>query len=475
MTASADEVACTPGALKTLINEPATTVDLTLTGSVDASDLFFIADEMPALRTLNLAGATIAEYNGLALRNLTHYPAATIPANAFMGSHLTSLTLPTATTTVGDAAFAGSKLTAVTLTPAVQATGMGVFGGCLDLQTVTTGGATLGDYAFIGCTALTSADLTGNTTLPEGTFQGCSALSSLVASDKLTAIGARAFEGCSGLNTISLGKPLTAMGARVFAQSGLTNPDLTACTSLTAIPAWAFANCNDLMEAFLPANLQVVGPGAFFECSNLAVVTFEAATLGDYCFKGAGMTGRVSPVPEGVQTIGAYALKDTRNITELELPNSLEYLGDGAMEGMTGLNTLRGDAMDHVPALGTAVWAGVDQRNVLLYLNRDYSPEFISAPQWQDFKIVAESTEYVHPDASLAHNLRARFNGPVLEIRVTGRNIGKVELYDVAGTLLLTENCNAEEADIDTSAWQTNIFVVSIVGNGQQAVLKLLR
>ena len=61
----------------------------------------------------------------------------------------------------------------------------------------------IGDYAFFGCSGLTSLTLpSGVTEIGDYAFSGCSGLTSLTLPSGVTKIGGYAFSGCSGLTSI---------------------------------------------------------------------------------------------------------------------------------------------------------------------------------------------------------------------------------------------------------------------------------
>ena len=61
----------------------------------------------------------------------------------------------------------------------------------------------LGDYAFSGCSGLTSLTIpSGVTSIGNYAFYGCSGLTSLIIPSGVTSIGKWAFRGCSGLTSI---------------------------------------------------------------------------------------------------------------------------------------------------------------------------------------------------------------------------------------------------------------------------------
>lgn len=76
----------------------------------------------------------------------------------------------------------------------------------------------IGNYAFGGCSGLTSLTLpTGITSIGYGAFIGCSGLTSLTLPDGITKIGSSAFSGCSGLTSIYVyAEKVPKIGGNVF-------------------------------------------------------------------------------------------------------------------------------------------------------------------------------------------------------------------------------------------------------------------
>ena len=78
-----------------------------------------------------------------------------------------------------------------------------VGGGLLYFLSEYTSNDKLGDYAFYGCSGLTSLTIPSSvTSIGDGAFYGCSGLTSLTIPSSVTSIGNYAFEGCSGLTSI---------------------------------------------------------------------------------------------------------------------------------------------------------------------------------------------------------------------------------------------------------------------------------
>ena len=85
----------------------------------------------------------------------------------------------------------------------------------------------LGDYAFYGCSGLTSLTLPSSvTSIGDGAFSGCSGLTSLTIPSGVTSIGKWAFRGCSGLTSIYVyPENLPELGIDIF-----TGCDAKNCT-----------------------------------------------------------------------------------------------------------------------------------------------------------------------------------------------------------------------------------------------------
>lgn len=75
----------------------------------------------------------------------------------------------------------------------------------------------IGDYAFYGCTSLTSIVIPDSvTSIRDNAFSGCTSLTSIVIPNSVTSIGKWAFSGCTSLTTVIIGNRVTSIGYRAF-------------------------------------------------------------------------------------------------------------------------------------------------------------------------------------------------------------------------------------------------------------------
>ena len=258
------------GTLNVMISlaETNTVSTLTITGSIDAQDFAFLRDKMTVLSILNLSTAVIKSYTGIDGTNtgiITTYPANEIPIYAFYNPlylsykpSLTSITLPTTTSSIGMQAFYYCWNLAGTFT-------------------IPASVKSIPDFAFYGCSSLSAFSVQNSNTryssnagvlfnknqdslfifpaLKAGTY-------SIPATVKH--IGASSFENCYNVTSI------------------------TFPSSVTSIGNYAFSYCSGITGSLtLPSSLKRLDDGAFYGCWNLTGTVTLPATLiefGNYCF-----------------------------------------------------------------------------------------------------------------------------------------------------------------------------------------------
>lgn len=466
---------CAPGELKSLITDPSATASLTLQGEVDASDLEFIASQMPALRVLDLSEVTIAKRRD----SRTLYPENTIPAMTFAGAPFSSIVLPAQEgLVIEDAAFTGCALTSLTVPASVKSVGVGAFAACKSLKTVTLNASTdFGSDVFNGCSALSEVNLGGAEIISASAFADCTALSVVSGEEALRVIGNGAFTGDVSLSHFSFPGTLQSIGNDAFSHSGLEEAMLERCTALKEIGDRAFAGVPALACVSLPKSVTTLGTGVFAMDPALTEFTISPSVVNipDYAFTSTPNVASESIIHDEVETIGAYAMKGHDATSNVYLPSSVSYLGDHAMEGMTALKDIDVSYHKEVPRLGKEVWAGVNQDEVNLKVGEGMAQPFQNSAQWQDF-VIKSPTVNIDEVAAPAQKVQARFLGYALEVVSTSEDIAKVDIFTTAGKMLAAIPGNGNRVVLNTSQWQENIYIVSVtLADGSRATAKLLR
>ena len=133
---------------------------------------------------------------------------------------------------------------------------------------ICTSNDKLGDFAFYGCSGLTSLTLPSSVTkIGCYALSSCIGLTSLTLPSSVTEIGEHAFLSCRGLTNFTIPSGVTKIGgAAFFCCYGLIS--LTLPSSVTAIGSEAFKHCSGLTSIYVyPENLPELGIDIFNRCN----------------------------------------------------------------------------------------------------------------------------------------------------------------------------------------------------------------
>ena len=375
-------VASTAGGLSAAITaaggDLTTVTDLTVTGTIDASDFVVLRDQMPALQVLNLTSSRVLAYSGTSGTNstTTTYAVDELPEYSFSNSTtgvgkvaLNTISLPSSITAIRRGAFSNcsglngslaiptgvkvigagafykcKKLSGKLMLPAVLTTieanaflGCSLLNGQLVLPATLT---TLGTSAFQDCIGFTDGLVIPGSlkTVGISAFQGCTGMTSLVISSGVTYIGNSAFSGCTKLSgTLTIPSTVTTLQDAAFSGCvGFTGSVPFPGSSIKTIPNNLFLGCNGFTgDLIIPAWITSIGIGSFQGCSGLTgtLNLSKVTSIGDGAFLGcSGFTG-VLAIPSGVSAIPTLAFQGCTGFSGVTIPAGVTKIGDRAFTG----------------------------------------------------------------------------------------------------------------------------------------------
>ena len=304
--------------------------------------------------TTNNGAITIIQYTGSG--GAVTIPGATngllvtsIGYEAFLGSGLTSVTIPDTVTSIGDSAFENCySLASVAIPDSVTSIGELAFNECTSLSGVTIGNSVtiIGVEAFFYCTSLDGVTI-GNsvTNIGDSAFQNCLSLSGVYFQGNAPAADSSVFSGDTNATVYYL--PGTTNWGSTFAGvpavAWYPPVPYTFTTNNGAITITGYTGSNSVVT--VPGTITglpvtSIGEYAFFDCTNLSSVT----------------------IPDGVTSIGASAFSWCTSLTSVTLPNSVTSLGDSAFDSCTGLTGLY--SQGNAPSLGFYVFFNASKATV---------------------------------------------------------------------------------------------------------------
>jgi len=343
-------------------------------------------------------------------------------------SSLASISIPSSVTSIENDAFYGcTSLTSIFIPKNVTSINGNPFEFCSSLSTIQVESGNTKYDSRDNCNAIIQINnqtlIVGckNTVIPntvnriwDYAFFGCSELTSLTLPKNITSIGNSAFRDCSGLTSVTISKGVTSIGNKVFSH----------CNSLASIQVDkdnstfdSRDNCNAIIRksdkalfigcknTIIPNSVTSIADGAFEDCTSLTTID----------------------IPDNVKSIGNFAFWGCSNLFSVTIPNSVTSIGSHAFNGCYGLVNVISLIQNPYDLKYTPFDYNI---SATLYVPIGTIDKYKACSGWNYFKNILEGTpsgiEITKPETKAGINTRYTFDGKRINEPQHGLNIVKM-------------------------------------------------
>lgn len=229
----------------------------------------------------------------------TEYSVVQVERQAFYNTtDVKTVSIPSSVKKIDTYAFWKCGAETVTIAEGLEGIGHAAFKECKNLKNINLP-STLTELGymwdvtgndgsvFVGCTALESIDIPGSVEhLPQLTFSECTNLKNVTLHEGTVSIGEHAFGSCSALQGVEMPMSVESWDRGIFDKSGVVSP-------------------------VIPGRIKIIPNSAFWYCKNMTSFTIE----------------------EGIEEVGKSSFADVGPITEIKVPNSVEWVRSDAFQG----------------------------------------------------------------------------------------------------------------------------------------------
>jgi hypothetical protein len=142
--------------------------------------------------------------------------------------------------------------------------------------TLPTGITSIGNAAFRYCSGLTSMVIpSGVTSIGISAFERCTGLTSITIPSGVTSIGENGLKYCNKIETLEIPNTVTSIGGSCFSDMAKLK-SIKLSTGLTSMGTQNFYNCSELTSIDIPAGVTSYGNYFFYNCKKLATMIIRA-------------------------------------------------------------------------------------------------------------------------------------------------------------------------------------------------------
>lgn len=250
--------------------------------------------------------------------------------------------VPEGVTSIGSAAFCDCIELRTVMLPSTLTSlaGHSIFAGCVSLEQcdIPDGVTKIGEGCFNNCFKLKSVVIpSGLTEIPQYFCFFCTSIESVVIPNKVRRIASMAFYHCTGLADVQFAKRPIRIDDDAFSYTALESVSLPedVIFGVSGGDGGAFSN-TALKSIVFPKGAVHMYTSLLSRCEELeSVELVKGIGLYDRMFYGC-LKLRSITIPEGTRLTGrnnSWIFAFCRSLTEIELPSSIENVGDGWFYG----------------------------------------------------------------------------------------------------------------------------------------------
>jgi hypothetical protein len=279
--------------------------------------------------------------------NNTQYPVILIEGASFINSTISSITIPSSITYIGESAFSSCKsLNSITFqsTSTIKIFSDSLFSGCISLKSIAIPSSltSIGDSTFSNSGI--SSIIIPSSVIPIGVsaFANCASLNSIIFQllTNITNLSDSLFYGCISLKSIVIPSSLRTIGNSTFSNSGITS--ITVPLNVNSIGSSAFKDCIFLNSVtILSTSITTFDSGIFEGCTSLFSfqIPLSVTTIDNSAFQNSTITS--ISIPQNVNSIGKSAFQMCRALTSVDIQStSIEIFDDSLFRGCSSLPSI---------------------------------------------------------------------------------------------------------------------------------------
>lgn len=233
----------------------------------------------------------------------------------------------TIVTRIGDSAFRDTWISSITIPSTITVIGDCAFTKCYNLTDVSLPNSVTNiGSAFMKCTGLESIKLSNKLTkLDERSFWQCENLKSITIPDSITSISFRAFFECYNLTKINIGSNnsvYSSVDGILYNKDKTTllccpggKTSVTIPTTVSKLGDSSFECCVNLKEIIIPDNVKNLDSEVFLGCTGLKEIV----------------------IPNSITKISFGVFNDCKNLKKITIPKSVIDIRYSAFDNCSSL------------------------------------------------------------------------------------------------------------------------------------------